>query len=112
AARCVRVAYTVSSGRPPARCCVYGAARATCGSARVPELPAVSHDSTRSVNFISLDTPGAAPDPDPTLRPQLEVHVSGQYEIEGELGGGGMSRVFVARDLSLNRRVAIKVLPP
>ncbi|MFN2604604.1 MAG: hypothetical protein ABR582_17900, partial [Gemmatimonadaceae bacterium] len=62
--------------------------------------------------FVSLDTPGAAPDPDPALRPQLEVHVQGQYEIERELGGGGMSRVFVARDLSLNRRVVIKVLPP
>jgi serine/threonine-protein kinase len=34
------------------------------------------------------------------------------YAIERELGGGGMSRVFVARDLRLGRRVVIKLLPP
>jgi serine/threonine protein kinase len=62
--------------------------------------------------FISLETPGAAPDPDPRLRPRLEEHVAAQYTIEHELGGGGMSRVFVGLDRTLNRRVAIKVLPP
>jgi serine/threonine-protein kinase len=34
------------------------------------------------------------------------------YHMERELGGGGMSRVFVARDKSLDRRVVVKVLPP
>lgn len=34
------------------------------------------------------------------------------YLIERELGGGGMSRVFVAREVRLNRPVVIKVLPP
>ena len=32
------------------------------------------------------------------------------YAIERELGGGGMSRVFLAREAALDRRVAIKVL--
>jgi eukaryotic-like serine/threonine-protein kinase len=32
------------------------------------------------------------------------------YTIERELGGGGMSRVFLAREVALARRVAIKVL--
>src|SRR5689334_11616150 len=63
-------------------------------------------------DFISLETPGAAPDPDPNLRSRLEEHVAAQYTVERELGGGGMSRVFVAMDRSLNRRVVIKVLPP
>jgi tRNA A-37 threonylcarbamoyl transferase component Bud32 len=34
------------------------------------------------------------------------------YEIERELEGGGMSRVFVATDTTLGRKVVIKVLPP
>ncbi len=34
------------------------------------------------------------------------------FRIEDELTGGGMSRVFVARDLALGRRIVAKVLPP
>src|SRR5687767_6104754 len=34
------------------------------------------------------------------------------YAVERELGGGGMSRVVVARDRQLGRRVVIKILPP
>src|SRR5688572_23848756 len=34
------------------------------------------------------------------------------YRIERELGGGGMSRVFVAEEVALGRRVVVKVLPP
>ncbi len=44
------------------------------------------------------------------LRSHLESHLGATYTIEGELGGGGMSRVFVATDRSLGRRVVIKVL--
>jgi eukaryotic-like serine/threonine-protein kinase len=43
-----------------------------------------------------------------TLQRALET----QYEVEAELEPGGMSRVFVARDVALNRRVVIKVLSP
>jgi TolB-like protein/Tfp pilus assembly protein PilF/tRNA A-37 threonylcarbamoyl transferase component Bud32 len=42
----------------------------------------------------------------------LNDHLSDCYSVERELGGGGMSRVFVAMEKKLERRVVIKVLPP
>ncbi len=42
------------------------------------------------------------------LRPCLQD----RYDLERELGGGGMSRVFVAVEHALGRRVVIKVLSP
>lgn len=45
------------------------------------------------------------------LRTQLIAELGHNYLIEQELGGGGMSRVFVAEDRALGRKVVIKVLP-
>jgi serine/threonine-protein kinase len=42
----------------------------------------------------------------------LQAALGGQYIVERELGGGGMSRTYVARDTTLDRRIVIKVLPP
>ncbi|MFN8456817.1 MAG: hypothetical protein U0401_19485 [Anaerolineae bacterium] len=36
----------------------------------------------------------------------------GQYRIETKIGSGGMATVFKAYQPSLNRYVALKVLPP
>jgi serine/threonine-protein kinase len=47
-----------------------------------------------------------------TLREQLQATLGGTYTLERELGGGGMSRVFVAEDSRLGRRVVVKVLAP
>ncbi len=46
------------------------------------------------------------------LRRRLARTLEGRYEITGLLGQGGMATVYSARDLVLERRVAIKVLPP
>jgi serine/threonine-protein kinase len=49
---------------------------------------------------------------DTDLLPQLQAALGASYRIVRELGGGGMSRVFLADDLSLNRSVVVKVLHP
>jgi eukaryotic-like serine/threonine-protein kinase len=43
---------------------------------------------------------------------RLRSVTSGEFEIGRELGRGGMAAVFLAQDLALNRRVAIKVMAP
>ncbi len=45
------------------------------------------------------------------LRDQLQTALGTSYTLEHELGGGGMSRVFVATETSLGRKVVVKVLP-
>jgi serine/threonine-protein kinase len=45
------------------------------------------------------------------LREQLQASLGDHYRLETELGGGGMSHVFVAEDLVLGRRVVAKLLP-
>ena len=47
-----------------------------------------------------------------TLRDDLQRTLGSAYTIVRELGGGGMSHVFVARDETLHRHVAIKLLAP
>ena len=46
------------------------------------------------------------------LRDQLQAALGTAYRLERELGGGGMSRVFVADETALGRKVVIKVLAP
>jgi serine/threonine protein kinase len=43
---------------------------------------------------------------------QLRTTLGAAYTIERELGGGGMSRVFVAEEVALGRRVVLKDLSP
>jgi tRNA A-37 threonylcarbamoyl transferase component Bud32 len=46
------------------------------------------------------------------LRQQLETSLGTTYSVERELGGGGMSRVFLAEETQLGRKVVIKLLAP
>jgi tetratricopeptide (TPR) repeat protein len=43
---------------------------------------------------------------------RLQAALGTAYRVERELGGGGMSRVFLAEEIRLARRVVVKVLPP
>ena len=46
------------------------------------------------------------------LRGRLEQALAGLYAFQRELGGGGMSRTYLALEQALNRRVVVKVLAP
>jgi len=75
-------------------------------------------DSSRYCFACGADQSGAGAtgDQDSTpvelLQARLQRLVLGHYEIKSLLGKGGMGAVFLARDLALDREVAIKVLPP
>jgi serine/threonine protein kinase/Flp pilus assembly protein TadD len=47
-----------------------------------------------------------------TLHEQLQSVLGATYTVERELGGGGMSRVFVATETALGRTVVVKVVAP
>ena len=43
---------------------------------------------------------------------ELKSALKGKYEIERELGAGGMATVYLAADVKHERQVAVKVLRP
>src|SRR5919202_12850 len=67
-----------------------------------------------------IGVPYLPPTPRPTsdrpsvtdLEDLLQRGLGRDYTVERELGGGGMSRVAVAYDNRLGRRVVVKILPP
>ena len=60
----------------------------------------------RSASLLDTTTPVS------TVRDLLQSSLGNAYTLEHELAGGGMSHVFVAREIALGRQVVVKVLPP
>jgi serine/threonine-protein kinase len=87
--------------------------------------PRCGHAITLGVKFCSecgLDVSGSyggvptgasvAAESWKTVAEMLREATTGEYEVIRELGRGGMAMVFLAREVSLNRKVAIKVMSP
>ena len=72
--------------------------------------PTCGLDLTTITQGMTTAQPAAQP-PQPDEAEIVREALKDEYELEKELGRGGMAIVFKARDKSLEREVAVKVLP-
>ena len=69
-----------------------------------------AHDG--DATFLESPVVAAADRNAQELGARLQAALGTAFRVERELAGGGMSRVFVAEETKLGRRVVVKVLPP
>ena len=98
-----------------ALCGVESVACTSCGRLILPGDPSCPHCGTPADPAVpsdarhSLDDP---PSPMADIVERLRRATLGEFEIGRELGRGGMAAVFLAHEISLDRKVAIKVMSP
>ena len=98
------------------------AACARCGTAVLPgarHCPSCGADVSGQQGQVATayvaPTDATRLTPDPSGADQLEAlrrTTLGDYDIQGELGQGGMATVYLAHEIALDRKVAIKVMAP
>ena len=64
-----------------------------------------------AISSIVEDSAGEAEQSAATVNRSLIGRRIGHYEIQSVLGAGGMGEVYLAHDLMLDRRIAVKILP-
>ena len=70
----------------------------------------IAHDGNGE--FLESPIVEAADDHAQNLGARLQAALCNGFHVERELAGGGMSRVFIAEETRLGRRVVVKVFPP
>jgi serine/threonine protein kinase/alpha-tubulin suppressor-like RCC1 family protein/uncharacterized protein YjdB len=65
-----------------------------------------------SIPVPATNAPDVEVDPQAGLIDELRRATLGEFDIAGELGRGGMATVFLAHEIALDRKVAIKVMSP
>ena len=81
----------------------------------------LSADADADARLAPVESPlGFAPNGEGTrarsavvdVQPRLQTALGAAYRIERELGGGGMSHVYLAEETAFRRNVVVKVLRP